>query len=88
MEKTLYDEVVLYLREATYGAVNSRNYSRRRAIRLHAKRYTLYGRHLRQGYRMVLHEGEAFSALLFSPTAAAYPRPQLRCCRKEGDCFE
>ena len=65
MEKTLHDEVVLYLEESTYSAVNSRNYSRRRAIRLHAKRYTLYGRRLRQGYRMVLHEGEAFSALLF-----------------------
>ena len=89
MEKTLHDVVVLYLEEGTYSAVNSRNYSRRRAIRLHAKRYTLYGRRLRQGYRMVLHEGEAFSALLFfSLTAAAYTRPQLRCCRKEGDCCQ
>ena len=56
--------MVLYLREGTYSAVNSRIYFRRRAIRLHI-RYTLYGRRLRQGSRMVLHEGEAgFSALL------------------------
>ena len=61
MDKTLYDDVVLYPREGTYCSAVTLN--SRRLIRKAAHKYSIYGRRLRLGSRMVLHEEEAFDAL-------------------------
>ena len=61
MDKSLYDDVVLYLRDGAYRTGNSRS---RFLVRQAAHRYSLYGRRLRQGSLIVLHEGEAFDVLM------------------------
>ena len=61
MDKSLYDDVVLYLRDGAYRTGNSRS---RFLFRRAAHRYSLYGRRLRQGSLIVLHEGEAFDVLM------------------------
>ena len=60
MDKALYDDVVRFLRDGSYPSGNNR---RRFLVRHRAKRYTFYGRCLRLGSRIVLHEEEAFCAL-------------------------
>ena len=52
MDKSLYDDVVLYLRDGAYRTGNSRS---RFLVRRAAHRYSLYGRRLRQGSLVVLH---------------------------------
>ena len=59
MEKALYDDVVLFLQDASFSPVHSRG----RFIKRNARKYSLYGRRLRQGSRIVLHEEEAINAL-------------------------
>ena len=60
MDKALYDDVVRFLQDGSYPSGNNR---RRFLVRHRAKRYTLYGRRLRLGSRIVLHKEEAFCAL-------------------------
>ena len=55
MEKALYNSFVRFLRSGTYTPGDFRCCF---IIRLCAHNYTLYGRGLRQGSRIVLHEGE------------------------------
>ena len=61
MDKSLYDDVVLYLRKGAYRPALA--LTRRRLIRKAAHRYSIYGRRLRQGSLVVLHEGEVFDVL-------------------------
>ena len=62
MDKTLYNDIVLYLRKGAYRpAVGP--YCRR-LIRIAAHMYSIYDRRLRQGSCMVLHTEEAFDVLL------------------------
>ena len=59
MDKALYDDVVLFLRDASFNPIHARDRFRDR----NARKYSLYGRRLRLGSRVVLHEEEAFDAL-------------------------
>ena len=60
MEKTLYDNIVRFLREGTYP---TGDFHSRFVLKRCAQKYTLYGRRLRQGSLVVLHEEEAFDVL-------------------------
>ena len=60
MDKAFYDDIVVYLRDGAYRTGNSHS---RFLVRQAAHRYSIYGRRLRQGSLVVLHEGEAFDVL-------------------------
>ena len=60
MDKALYDDIVLYLRDGVYRTGNSRI---RFLVRQAAHRYSINGRRLQQGSLVVLHEEEAFDVL-------------------------
>ena len=62
MEKTLYDNIVRFLQDGAYPPGDFRSSY---LIRHRPKRYTLYGRRLRLGSRIVLHEEEVFDVLQF-----------------------
>ena len=55
MDKILYDDITLYLGD---GACRSRF-----LVPQAAHRYSIYGRRLRQGSLVILHEEEAFDVL-------------------------
>ena len=63
MDKALYDDVVLFLRDASFNSIHSHDRFRRRLIQRNAQKYSLYGRRLRQGSQIVLHTEEAFDVL-------------------------
>ena len=63
MDKSLCDDQVFYLRNASYPTGASGKRRRQRVIRRHMQKYELYGRRLRQGSRLVLHTKEAFDVL-------------------------
>ena len=60
MDKALYDDIVLYLRDGAFRTSKSRS---RFLVRRAAHRYSIYGRRLRQSSLVVLHEEEAFDVL-------------------------